>query len=68
MSSHLDFVGWQPTLEIFPRSDRKLVKRWEKAHTRLKTYRDRNPKQFPDGGHLAWNLYGPLIDKINNYY
>ena len=66
MSSHLDFEGWQSTLEIFPRSDRKLVKRWEKAHAGLKTYRDRNPKQFPDGGHLAWNLYGPLIDKINN--
>lgn len=67
MSSHLDFQGWQSTLEIFPKSDRKLVKRWEKSHGSLSAYRNANPKQFPDRGHLAWNLYGPLIDKINNY-
>jgi len=55
---------YKPTLELFPATDPGLAKRIDKQNARVRKYRHRHPREYPDGGHLAWDRYDKLVNTI----
>lgn len=50
----------------FPDTNTKLARELDRSTRKLITYKHSHPRQYPDLGHLAWDLYAPLADKIVN--
>jgi hypothetical protein len=55
---------YKPTLELFPDTDPGLAKRVDKQNQTMIEYRHSHPREYPDGGHLAWDRYTKLVNTI----
>ena len=55
---------YKPTLELFPDTDVGVAKRVDKSNARIRKYRHSHPRDYPDGGHLAWDRYDKLVNTI----
>ena len=55
---------YKPTLELFPDTDPRLAKRVDKQNRKIIEYRHSHPRDYPDGGHLAWDRYDELVNTI----
>lgn len=55
---------YKPTLELFPRTDPEIAKRTDQQNQTIIEYRHSHPREYPDGGHLAWDRYEKLVNTI----